>query len=53
VTPRKQAHLYAAAQAYLQEHPELDGPWRIDVIAIQRPRRGQEPTIVHFEDALR
>lgn len=53
VTARKQAHLYAAAQSYLQEHPELDGPWRIDVVAIQRSRRGRAATIVHFEDALR
>src|SRR3990170_3381994 len=27
ITPRKQAHLLSAAQAYLQEHPELVGDW--------------------------
>ncbi len=51
ITPRKQAHLLAAAQAYLQSHPELDGDWRIDVIAIER-RAGQPPEIIHFENAV-
>ena len=36
VTRRKRAHLLASAQAYIQDHPELDGDWRIDVIAVQR-----------------
>ena len=53
VTPRKQAHLVAAAQAYLLAHPELDGDWRIDVIAIQRYRSKRTPSITHFENAIR
>lgn len=52
VTPRKQAHLVAAAQAYLVEHPELGEDWRVDVIAIEC-RRGQPPRITHFENAIR
>lgn len=52
VTPRKQAHLLAAAQSYIQEHPELDGDWRIDVIAIQRHPSKARPTITHFENAV-
>ena len=52
VTPRKQAHLLAAAQAYLQAHPDLDGDWRVDVIAIQRRSGSQAPEIAHFENAL-
>ena len=52
VTPRKQAHLLAAAQSYIQEHPELDGDWRIDVIAIQRDSSKTRPTITHFENAV-
>ena len=52
VTARKQAHLLAAAQAYLQQHPELVGDWRIDVIAIQRYHPAQAPTIRHFENAI-
>ena len=52
VTPRKQMNLISAAQLYLQEHPDLDLDWRIDVIAIERyPDRA--PIIHHFENALR
>jgi putative endonuclease len=52
VTPRKQAHLLAAAQSYLQAHPELDGDWRVDVIAIQFLAGSVEPELVHFENAV-
>ncbi len=52
VTPHKQAHLLAAAQAYLQAHPDLDGDWRVDVIAVQRRSGGAAPEITHFENAL-
>jgi putative endonuclease len=52
VTPRKQMNLISAAQHYLQEHPDLDLDWHIDVIAIERyPDRA--PIIHHFENALR
>lgn len=52
VTPTKQAHLIAAAQSYLLNHPGLDGDWRVDVIAIQRSRSGKLPKINHFENAV-
>ncbi|MEW5873013.1 MAG: YraN family protein [Chloroflexota bacterium] len=52
ITPRKQAHLLDSAQAYLQAHPELDGDWRIDVIAIQRSDAAAPPEIIHFENAV-
>lgn len=52
VTPRKQAHMLAAAQAYLQEHPELEGDWRIDVIAIARYRPDRKVEIRHFENVI-
>jgi putative endonuclease len=52
VTPRKQAHMLASAQAYLQEHPELQSVWRIDVIAIQRFQMGEEVVIKHFVNAV-
>jgi putative endonuclease len=52
VTPRKQAHLIEAARYYLEEHPELEGDWRIDVIAIQRLHPGKPPAIHHFENAV-
>lgn len=51
VTETKQQHLLDAAQNYLQLHPELDGDWRVDVVAISR-RKNSPPEIVHFENAL-
>ena len=42
VTPKKQAHLLAASQAYLQANPDLDGDWRVDVIAIRCIPDGEE-----------
>jgi putative endonuclease len=51
VNARKQAHLLAAAQAYLQEHPALDGDWRVDVVAVEKPASGPVQ-ITHFEDAV-
>jgi putative endonuclease len=52
ITARKRAHLLAAAQAYLQAHPDLGGVWRIDVIAIRRERPNSPVEIVHFENAI-
>lgn len=52
VTPRKQINMISAAQHYLQEHPDLDLDWRIDVISIER-YPDQAPIIHHFENALR
>ncbi len=49
VTPRKEAHLLAAATHYAAEHAIDD--WQIDVIAvIGRPGRYR---LQHFEQALR
>jgi putative endonuclease len=52
ISRRKREHLIAAAQAYLVEHPELGGDWRVDVIAIEIDRATSAPTIVHFEHAF-
>jgi putative endonuclease len=53
ITPTKQAHLLSAAQSYLQTHPDLEGDWRVDVIAICRlAAANAEPEIVHFENAF-
>lgn len=51
VTSRKQINLLSAAQHYLQEHPNLDIDWRVDVIAVERIK-DQPPVIHHFENAL-
>lgn len=52
ISARKRERMLASAQAYLQAHPELSADWRVDVIAIQRFGAGEEPEIVHFENAL-
>jgi putative endonuclease len=52
VTPRKQAHILASAQHYIQHHPDQDNDWRIDVIAIQRQEQDRAPLITHFENAI-
>ena len=52
INQRKQAHILSSAQHYIQEHPELEGSWRIDVIAIQRFRDNRPPLITHFENAV-
>ncbi|MEZ0396911.1 MAG: YraN family protein [Anaerolineales bacterium] len=51
VTRRKQARLLAAAEAYLQEHPESPETWQFDLIAIEgHPDR--QPVITHFENVF-
>lgn len=52
VTAEKQEHMIAAAMAYLQENPEHEGDWRIDVIAIRKTSPGGKPEIEHFENAI-
>jgi putative endonuclease len=52
VNQRKQNHILSSAQHYIQEHPELEAAWRIDVISIRRFRDGRSPQITHFENAV-
>lgn len=52
VTTDKQAHLLAAAEHYLQQHPELEVNWRMDVIAIRRSTKSRKIEIRHFENAF-
>lgn len=52
ITRKKQAHMLAAAQSYLQEHPDLIGGWRIDVIAIQHYSTVGEVVFKHFENVI-
>jgi putative endonuclease len=52
ITPHKQQHIIAAAQAYLQTNPHPGFDWRIDVIAIQKLPHFDEPEIVHFKNAI-
>ncbi len=53
VDARKLEHLFLAAEAYLQQHPEYGGfEWRIDAVAIQgKPGDRVEDVIIeHFEN---
>ncbi len=43
VTPAKQSKLIELAQTYMQEYPELECAWRIDVVAVEL--RGNQPRI--------
>jgi putative endonuclease len=49
ITPRKQAHLTAAAEHYTQQN-NLDH-WQIDVISIEG-QPGGRPRITHFKNVL-
>jgi putative endonuclease len=52
VSKRKQDHMTASAEYYFQNHPDMSGEWRIDVISIETDRRGSSPVITHFENAI-
>jgi putative endonuclease len=52
VTARKRQRLMEAGQAYLLAHPELDGDWRVDVIAILQDPHERLPRFTHFENVL-
>ncbi len=49
ITPRKQAHMLAAAEHYAAEH-EIDS-WQADVLAVEGAP-GKNPSIEHFENVL-
>lgn len=51
VTPRKQARLAAVGAAYVQA-VAWEGPWRIDVVAIQMDATGRIQTIEHIRHAV-
>jgi hypothetical protein len=51
VSPRKQAHLVSAAEAYFEQHPDSPETWQFDIIAITR-RPGAAPEIEHFENVI-
>ena len=51
ITPRKRERLVLTAQHYLQEH-DLDGHWRIDLVAIEADGRGAVRRIQQVENAV-
>lgn len=52
ITPRKRAHMLAAAQAYLAEHDLIDVDWRLDVVAIELSAQGELLRIDLIENAV-
>jgi putative endonuclease len=47
VTPKKQAHMTAAAEYYASEHG-IDH-WQIDILAVEG-KPGKDPVLTHFEN---
>ena len=52
ITPRKAEHMRNAAEYYIQQHPEMDAEWRIDLITIQMQPNSTPALIDHFENVL-
>ena len=52
ITPAKATHLLESSQFFLQQHPELEGDWRVDVIAIQGKPDVPGTRIEWFENVL-
>ncbi len=52
ITWQKKEHLVSAIGSYLQDHEDLEDPWRVDVIAIQKLSAGNPPNIKHFENVF-
>ena len=51
VTLRKQEHMLAAAEHYLQGHPEAGENWQFDVISVEHGS-DRAPVITHFENVI-
>lgn len=52
ITRRKQEHMRHAAEYYIQQHPELNNDWRVDVITLQMQNRKATPKVDHFENVI-
>ena len=52
ITPRKQAHMVAAAQEYLEVNDIQNRPWRIDVIAVELDHRDALVRLDVIENAI-
>lgn len=48
----KAVHLVDSAHSFLQEHPEYDTGWQIDVVAIWVKKDKGNPEIKYFENAI-
>jgi putative endonuclease len=52
ITPRKTEHMRCAAEYYIQQHPELNNDWRIDVLSVQLQPDDTQPVIDQFENVI-
>jgi putative endonuclease len=52
ITPRKEEHMRATAEYYIQQHPELITDWRVDVITVQIQTSNLPPLIDQFENVI-
>lgn len=52
ISLKKTEHLISSAELYLQDHPEISLPWRIDVLAINLDSQDHEPHMEWFENAI-
>jgi putative endonuclease len=52
ITKRKAEHMRCAAEFYIQQLPEIQIDWRIDVISVQVNSDGTPPSIEHFENVI-
>ncbi len=52
ITHRKAEHMRSAAEYYIQQHPEVQADWRIDVVTIQLLPDQSPAMIDHFENVL-
>jgi putative endonuclease len=52
ITPRKRAHLIAAAQYYLQANELADVPWRIDAVVVDLSANGVLRRLEVIENAV-
>lgn len=52
VDAQKLSHMVDSALGYLQENPEYDTGWQIDVIAIYVDKKKEEIEIEYFENAV-
>jgi len=52
VNYKKQAHLVDSAHYYIQEHPQLQNGWQVDVIAVQGKPGDKSTELTHFENAI-
>jgi putative endonuclease len=51
ISPIKMKHMIQSAEDYLQNNPEFEESWRIDVLAIQRLKGSGEIQYTWFENA--